>query len=201
MWRHSSAPTVLLLARSAAATAPHWFLYYCSSHDDIFHFVSSAFFLPLISIADYSASVDSDLMREPTELLLPSFTVIALCSPPAGPAQAACRAANNIDGGGDRHFYTSAEGCDWQLAHSCLNPTHTHCTCSSLHFHTNSQACNAPPLNICIWELTKIILYIFLVLFTFIQTCHLKHPVLFNRFRAWWAGASGAALKRGIPKN
>lgn len=83
MWRQSSAPIVSLLPRSAAATAPHWFLYYCSSPDDIFHFVSSAFFLPLISVADYSASVDSDLMREPTNLLLPSFTVIALCSPPA----------------------------------------------------------------------------------------------------------------------
>lgn len=111
--RQSSAPLVLLPRRSALATAPHWFLYYCSSHDDISHFVSSAFFLPLISIADYSASVGSDLMREPTELLLPSFTVIALCSPPAGPTQAASRAANNIDGGGHRHFDTSAEGCDW----------------------------------------------------------------------------------------
>lgn len=84
----------------------------CSSHDDISHFVSSAFFLLLISIADYSASVGSDLMREPTELLLPSFTVIALCSPPAHPAQAARRAAYNINRGGDRHFDTSAEGCD-----------------------------------------------------------------------------------------
>lgn len=37
-------------------------------------------------------------MREPTKLLLPSFTVIALRSPPAGPAeaQAARGAANNI---------------------------------------------------------------------------------------------------------
>lgn len=52
----------------------------------------------MISVADYSASVDSDLMREPTKLLLPSFTVIALRSPPAGPAeaQAARGAANNI---------------------------------------------------------------------------------------------------------
>lgn len=77
-------PIVLLPLRSATATAPHWFLYYCSSHDDISHFVSSAFFFPLISIADYSASVGSDLMREPTELLLPSFTVIALRPVPAG---------------------------------------------------------------------------------------------------------------------
>lgn len=114
VWRQSSAPIVSLLPRSAAATAPHWFFYYCSSQDDISHFVSSAFFLPLISVADYSASVDSDLMREPTKLLLPSFTVIALCSTPAGLAQAARRAANNINGGGDRHFYTSAEACDWQ---------------------------------------------------------------------------------------
>lgn len=125
--RRSSASTVLLPRRSVLATAPHWFLYYCSSHDDISHFVSSAFFLPLISIADYSASVGSDLMREPTELLLPSFAVIALCSPPVGPAQAARRAANNIDRGGDRHFDTSAKGSDWQRAiQPRLDPCKTH---------------------------------------------------------------------------
>lgn len=113
------APIVLLPSRNALATAPHWFLYYCSSHDDISHFVSSAVFPPLISIADYSASVSSDLMREPTELLLPSFTVIALCSPPAGRpggSDSTERGAANIiwGGGGNQHSDISAGGCDWQ---------------------------------------------------------------------------------------
>lgn len=62
------------------------------------------FSFPLISIADYSASVGSDLMREPAELLLPSFTVIALRSPPASPAQAAHGAANNINRAGGQRF-------------------------------------------------------------------------------------------------
>lgn len=46
LWRQSSDSIVSLLPRSAA-TSPHWFLYYCSSPDDISHFVSSAFFPPL----------------------------------------------------------------------------------------------------------------------------------------------------------
>lgn len=119
VWSQGCAPIVLLPSRNALATAPHWFLYYCSSHDDISHFVSSAVFPPLISIADYSASVSSDLMREPTELLLPSFTVIALCSPPAGRpggSDSTERRAVNIisGGGGNRHSDISAGGCDWQ---------------------------------------------------------------------------------------
>lgn len=119
VWSQGCAPIVLLPSRNALATAPHWFLYYCSSHDDISHFVSSAVFPPLISIADYSASVSSDLMREPTELLLPSFTVIALCSPPAGwpgGSDSTERGAVNIiwGGGGNRQSDISAGGCDWQ---------------------------------------------------------------------------------------
>lgn len=116
VWSQGCAPIVLLPSRNALATAPHWFLYYCSSHDDISHFVSSAVFPPLISIADYSASVSSDLMRE---LLLPSFTVIALCSPSAGRpgrSDSTERGAANIiwGGGGNQHSDISAGGCDWQ---------------------------------------------------------------------------------------
>ena len=62
-----------------------------------FHILSAQPFSPLtpISLADYSASVGSDLMREPAELLLPLFPVIALLSLQPGPSSRAgpgCRA-------------------------------------------------------------------------------------------------------------
>ena len=41
-----------------------------------FHILLVQLFLGLISIADYSASVGPDLMKKPTELLLPSVKVI-----------------------------------------------------------------------------------------------------------------------------
>ena len=110
--------------KMAMASALHWFLLLLASSRWHFPFCQLSPFsaLPPISLADYSASVGSDLMREPAELLLPSFPVIALLSLQPGPSSQAgpgCRAEyREAERGPPPHVsrISASQSPAWQLA-------------------------------------------------------------------------------------